>query len=78
MRPRWRPQEALRAQGAAGAPARRNVNRAASSSSPPESDVTYPLGVNGSVVGQGDSYEDALEEDSPVLEAFVAEATLAG
>ena len=59
--------------------------------------VAYPLGLNGVVVGQGDSYEealadvtsaiafhletfgsDALDPDSPVLEAFVAEATLAG
>lgn len=31
--------------------------------------VAYPLGLKGVVVGQGDSY---LE--SPVLEAFVAEA----
>jgi predicted RNase H-like HicB family nuclease len=59
--------------------------------------VAYPLGLNGVVVGQGDSYEaaladvrsaiefhleafgaDALEPESPVLEAFVAEATIAG
>ena len=63
----------------------------------PDGYVAYPLGLNGSVVGQGDSYEsaladvrsaiefhiqafgaDALEPDSPVLEAFVAEATIAG
>ena len=56
--------------------------------------VAYPLGLKGVVVGEGDSYEEALEnvrsairfhietfgkevfaeEDSPVLEAFVAEA----
>jgi predicted RNase H-like HicB family nuclease len=55
--------------------------------------VAYPVGVRGVVVGQGDSYEEALadvrsairshveafgievlEDDSPVLEAFVAEA----
>ncbi|MBW4626449.1 MULTISPECIES: type II toxin-antitoxin system HicB family antitoxin [Brasilonema] len=55
--------------------------------------VAYPLGIKGVVVGQGDSYEEALadvksairchieifgqdvlEEESPVLEAFVAEA----
>ena len=55
--------------------------------------VAYPVGVKGVVVGQGDSYEEALadvrsairshveafgrevlEDDSPVLEAFVAEA----
>jgi predicted RNase H-like HicB family nuclease len=55
--------------------------------------VAYPVGVRGVVVGQGDSYEEALadvrsairshveafgsevlEDDSPVLEAFIAEA----
>ncbi len=59
--------------------------------------LAYPLGVDGAVVGQGDTYEDALadvrsaiafhletfgadaiEADSPVLEAFVAEADVAG
>jgi len=54
--------------------------------------VAYPLGLKGVVVGQGDSYEEALadvrsairfhvetfgaevfDEESPVLEAFVAE-----
>lgn len=59
--------------------------------------VAYPLGMNGTVVGEGPSYEEALadvksailfhietfgseafDEDSPVLEAFVAEATVAG
>ena len=63
----------------------------------PDGYVAYPLGLNGSVVGQGDSHEaaradvrsaielhvetfgaDALEPESPVLEAFVAEATIAG
>jgi predicted RNase H-like HicB family nuclease len=58
--------------------------------------VAYPLGLNGVVVGEGDSYEEALADvrsailfhvetfgaeafdpDSPVLEAFVAEATVA-
>jgi len=58
--------------------------------------VAYPLGLKGVVVGEGDSYEDALadvksavrfhvetfgaealEEDSPVLEAFIAEAGVA-
>jgi len=58
--------------------------------------VAYPLGFKGVVVGEGDSYEDALadvksairfhietfgdevfENDSPVLEAFVAETKLA-
>jgi len=55
--------------------------------------VSYPIGMRGVVVGDGDSYEeavenvksairfhldtfgkDALDDDSPVLEAFVAEA----
>jgi predicted RNase H-like HicB family nuclease len=55
--------------------------------------VAYPLGLRGVVVGEGDSYEEALnnvksairfhletfgpdtfETDSPVIEAFVAEA----
>jgi predicted RNase H-like HicB family nuclease len=55
--------------------------------------VAYPLGLKGVVVGEGDSYEQALadcqsairfhvqtfgpevlEPDSPVLEAFIAEA----
>ena len=55
--------------------------------------VAYPLGLKGVIVGQGDSYEQALadvksairfhietfgkdvfEVESPVLEAFVAEA----
>ena len=55
--------------------------------------VAYPVGLKGVVVGQGDTYEEALadvksavrfhldtfgpeqlEEDSPVLELFVAEA----
>ncbi len=58
--------------------------------------VAYPVGLKGVVVGQGDSYEealndvrsairfhiesfgaDALESDSPVLEAFVAETEVA-
>ena len=55
--------------------------------------VAYPLGIKGVVIGEGDTYEEALtdvksaiqfhietfgldvlEVDSPVLEAFVAEA----
>lgn len=55
--------------------------------------VAYPLGLKGVVVGQGDTYEQALaevqsairfhietfgsevlEEESPVLEAFITEA----
>jgi len=58
--------------------------------------VAYPLGINGVVVGEGDTYDealadvksaikfhietfgnDALESESPVLEAFVAETALA-
>lgn len=58
--------------------------------------VAYPLGLKGVVVGEGDSYEQALadvksairfhietfgkgmlEIESPVLEAFVAEAEVA-
>jgi predicted RNase H-like HicB family nuclease len=56
--------------------------------------VAYPLGLKGVVVGQGDSYEEALTDvrsavrfhietfgdealaDSPVIEAFVAEAAV--
>lgn len=59
----------------------------------PDGYVGYPLGLKGVVVGEGDTYEEALadvksaiqshietfgpdvfEDDSPVLEAFVAEA----
>jgi len=62
----------------------------------PDGYVAYPLGLKGVVVGQGDSYEEALADvrsairfhietfgeeafdtDSPVLEAFVAEAGVA-
>lgn len=58
--------------------------------------VSYPLGLKGVVVGQGDTYEEALadvesaisfhietfgrdafDSDSPVLDAFIAEAQLA-
>ncbi len=57
--------------------------------------IAYPLGIQGVVVGEGDTYEEALadvrsairfhvetfgvevlEPESPVLEAFVAEASL--
>jgi predicted RNase H-like HicB family nuclease len=57
--------------------------------------VAYPLGLKGVVVGQGETYEDALADvrsaiqfhvetfggealatDSPVVEAFIAEATV--
>jgi predicted RNase H-like HicB family nuclease len=60
----------------------------------PDGYVAYPLGLKGVIVGEGDSYEEALadvksairfhiqtfgkeafnEEDSPVVEAFIAEA----
>jgi len=58
--------------------------------------VAYPLGVKGVIVGEGDTYEDALADvksaiefhietfgaeafisETPVLEAFVAEAGIA-
>jgi len=58
--------------------------------------VAYPLGMKGVIVGQGDSFEEALsdvksvirfhvetfgaesfESDTPVLQAFLAEAVLA-
>ena len=58
--------------------------------------VAYPLGLKGTVVGEGDSYEEALndvksaikfhietfgpqvlENEPPILEAFVAEAAVA-
>lgn len=57
--------------------------------------VAYPVGLKGVVVGEGDSYDealddvksairfhietfgrDALEDELPVLEAFIAEADL--
>ena len=58
--------------------------------------VAYPLGVKGVVVGEGDTYEEALADvksaiefhietfgseafdtETPVLEAFIAEAGIA-
>jgi predicted RNase H-like HicB family nuclease len=58
--------------------------------------VAYPLGLKGVVVGEGDTYEealadvksairfhldtfgpDAIDGDSPVLEAYLADAALA-
>ena len=61
----------------------------------PDGYVAYPLGLKGVVVGEGDTYDEALadvksainfhletfgpealEMESPVLEAFVAEATV--
>ena len=62
----------------------------------PDGYIAYPLGLKGIVVGEGDTYEEALgdvksairfhietfgkevlEIESPVLEAFVAEAGVA-
>lgn len=59
----------------------------------PDGYVAYPLGLKGVVVGQGDTYEqavadvqsairfhietfgkEALDNDSPVLEAYLTEA----
>ncbi len=61
----------------------------------PDGYVAYPVGISGVIVGQGDSYEealrdvqsalkfhletfgpDALDMENPVIEAFVAEATV--
>ena len=58
--------------------------------------VAYPLGIKGVVVGQGDSYEEALADvksaiefhlqtfgdtllydESPVIDAFIVDATVA-
>jgi predicted RNase H-like HicB family nuclease len=57
--------------------------------------VAYPVGIKGIVVGQGDTYEEALRDvqsalrfhletfgphaldtEEPVIDAFVAEATI--
>lgn len=62
----------------------------------PDGYVAYPLGVKGVVVGEGETYDEALsdvksairfhvesfgkevlEVDPPILEAFVAEASVA-
>jgi len=62
----------------------------------PDGYVAYPLGLKGIIVGEGDTYEEALADiksavafhietfgdevfvsESPVLEAFVAEAGVA-
>jgi predicted RNase H-like HicB family nuclease len=62
----------------------------------PDGYVAYPLGLKGVVVGEGETYEEALadvksairfhietfgaealEDESPVLEAFVAETGVA-
>ena len=64
--------------------------------STPDGFIAYPLGVKGVVVGEGDTYEEALADvrsaiafhvetfgvevlvdESPVLEAFVAETGIA-
>jgi len=61
----------------------------------PDGYVAYPLGLKGTVVGEGNTYDEALADvrsaiqfhietfgpdvlpgDSPVLEAFIAEATI--
>ncbi|PYV85148.1 MAG: hypothetical protein DMG05_23305 [Acidobacteria bacterium] len=61
----------------------------------PDGYVAYPVGIKGVIVGQGDSYEEALRDvqsalkfhletfgpdsldtEEPVIEAFVAEATV--
>ena len=61
----------------------------------PDGYVAYPLGLKGFVVGDGNTYDEALADvksairfhietfgaevllgDSPVLEAFIAEATI--
>ena len=58
--------------------------------------VSYPLGIDGIIVGEGDTYEEALadvksaiafhietfgeqifEQESPIIEAFIAEAGVA-
>jgi len=62
----------------------------------PDGYVAYPLGFKGIIIGEGDTYEEALadvtsaihfhiktfgqevlEVESPILEAFVAEAGVA-
>ncbi|MBW4580866.1 MAG: hypothetical protein KME42_14970 [Tildeniella nuda ZEHNDER 1965/U140] len=61
----------------------------------PDGYVAYPLGIEGIVIGEGDSYEEALADvksalrfhietfgehvlnpETPVLEAFIAEALI--
>lgn len=58
--------------------------------------VAYPLGVHGVIVGEGDTYEEALadvksaiafhietfgaevlQQESPIMEAFIAETAVA-
>ena len=62
----------------------------------PDGYIAYPLGLKGVVVGDGDTYDEALADvksaiqfhietfgsealpgDSPVLDAFITEATIA-
>lgn len=62
----------------------------------PDGYVAYPLGIAGVVVGEGDTYEEAvadvrsaiafhietfgpsvIEDETPILEAFLAEAAVA-
>ncbi len=62
----------------------------------PDGYIAYPLGLKGVVIGEGDSYEDALSDvrsaiafhletfgsemlqnEVPVLEAYIAEAAVA-
>ncbi|MBZ0158976.1 type II toxin-antitoxin system HicB family antitoxin [Candidatus Methylomirabilis sp.] len=61
----------------------------------PEGYVAYPMGLKGVVVGEGETYEDALADvqsairfhiqtfgpealaaESPIMDAFIAEATV--
>jgi predicted RNase H-like HicB family nuclease len=61
----------------------------------PDGYVAYPMGLKGVVIGEGETYEDALEDvrsairfhiqtfgpealeaESPILDAFIAEATV--
>ena len=61
----------------------------------PDGCVAYPLGLKGTVVGEGDTYQEALNDvksgiqfhietfgsdlefdESPVLDAFITEATI--
>lgn len=61
----------------------------------PDGYVAYPLGLNGAVVGQGDTYDaaladvtsairfhietfgsDAFDPDSPILDAYLSEASV--
>jgi predicted RNase H-like HicB family nuclease len=62
----------------------------------PDGYVAYPIGLNGVIVGEGDTYQEALQDvtsairfhletfgdgdlvelDSPILEVFVAEASV--